>query len=133
MRILLDTHVWIWSQESPEQLGPDAQSTVADEANALFVSTTSSLEISRLVWGGRLTLAGRLEAWISESLNALLAETIPLTHEIAITAYNLPGEFHRDPADRMLAATAIVHDLTFMTADERILSYPHLLSLDARS
>ena len=133
MRILLDTHVWIWSQESPEQLGPNARSTVADEANALFVSTTSSLEISRLVWGGRLTLAGRLEAWISESLNALLAETIPLTHEIAIAAYNLPGEFHRDPADRMLAATAIVHDLTFMTADERILAYPHLLSLDARS
>ena len=61
MRILLDTHVWLWSQESPEQLGSEARSTVADEANALFVSTTSSLEIARLVWGGRLTLAGRLE------------------------------------------------------------------------
>ena len=132
MRILLDTHVWIWSQESPEQLGPDARDTVADEANALLVSTASSLEIARLVWGGRLTLAGRLETWISESLNALLAETVPLTHEVAIAAYNLPGEFHRDPADRMLVATAVVYDLTFMTADERILAYPHLLSLDAR-
>ena len=132
MRILLDTHIWIWSQESPEELGPDARNTVADEANALLVSTASSLEIARLVWGGRLTLAGRLETWISESLDALLAETVPLTHEIAIAAYNLPGEFHRDPADRMLVATAVVHDLTFMTADERILAYPHLLSLDAR-
>lgn len=133
MKILLDTHVWIWSQESPEQLGPDARSTLADETNALRVSTVSSLEIARLVWGDRLTLAGRLETWISESLNALLAETVPLTHEIAIAAYNLPGEFHRDPADRMLVATAVVHDLTFMTADERILAYPHLLALDARS
>ena len=132
MKILLDTHVWIWSQESPEQLGPDARSTVADESNALCISTVSSLEIARLVWGDRLTLAGRLEAWISESLNALLAETVPLTHEIAVAAYNLPGEFHRDPADRMLVATAIVHDLTVMTADERILAYPHRLSLDAR-
>lgn len=132
MRILLDTHVWIWSQESPEELGSDARNTVADEANALFVSTTSSLEIARLVWGGRLTLAGQLETWISESLDALLAETVPLTHEIAIAAYNLPGEFHRDPADRMLVATAIVHDLAFMTADERILAYSHILSLDAR-
>ena len=48
MKILLDTHVWIWSQESPEQLGPDARDTVADEANALLVSTASSLEIARL-------------------------------------------------------------------------------------
>lgn len=133
MKILLDTHVWIWSQESPEQLGPDARSTLADETNALRVSTVSSLEIARLVWGDRLTLAGRLETWISESLNALLAETVPLTHEIAIAAYNLPGELHRDPADRMLVATAVVHDLTFMTADGRILAYPHLLALDARS
>lgn len=85
------------------------------------------------MWGDRLTLTGRLETWISESLNALLAETVPLTHEIAIAAYNLPGKFHRDPADRMLVATAVVHDLTFMTADERILAYPHLVSLDARS
>ena len=99
MRILLDTHVWIWSQESPEQPGPDARSTVADEANALLVSTASSLEIARLVGGDRLTLAGRLETWISESLNALLAETVPLTHEIAVAAYNLPGKFHRDPVD----------------------------------
>ena len=132
MKILLDTHVWVWSQESPKQLGPTAQSAVADEDNALFVSPVSSLEIARLVRGGRLTLAGRLQTWVTESLHALLADTVPLTHEIAITAYGLPGEFHRDPADRMLVATAMVHDLTLVTADERILAYPHVLSLDAR-
>ena len=132
MKILLDTHVWVWSQESPKQLGPTAQSAVADEDNALFVSPVSSLEIARLVRGGRLTLAGRLQTWVTESLCALLADTVPLTHEIAITAYDLPGKFHRDPADRMLVATAMVHDLTLVTADERILAYPHVLSLDAR-
>jgi PIN domain nuclease of toxin-antitoxin system len=132
VKILLDTHVWIWSQEAPELLGPTARATVADEGNALFVSPVSSLEISRLAWGGRLTLAGRLQTWIAESLDALLAESIPLTHEIAMAAYDLRGEFHRDPADRTLVATAVVHDLTLMTADERILAYPHLLSLDAR-
>ncbi len=132
MKVLLDTHVWIWSQESPELLGPTARSAVAAEDNALFISPVSSLEIARLAWGGRLTLAGRLQTWVSESLSALLADTIPLTHEIAITAYDLPGEFHRDPADRMLVATAMVHDLTLMTADERILAYSHVLSLNAR-
>ena len=132
MNILLDTHVWIWSQEAPDLLGPGAHSAIADEDNALFVSPVSSLEISRLATGGRLTLAGRLQTWVSESLTALLAGTLSLTHEIAIAAYELPGDFHQDPADRMLVATARVHDLTFITADERILNYPHLMSFDAR-
>ena len=133
MKILLDTHVWIWSQESPEKLGSSAHNAIADEDNGLFVSPISSLEIARLAWGGRLTLAGRLQTWVSESINALLADTVPLTHDIAMAAYDLPGEFHRDPADRMLTATAVVHDLTLMSADERILAYPHLLSFDART
>jgi len=133
VKILLDTHVWIWSQESPEKLGSKACNKVSDEDNELFVSPISSLEIARLAWAGRLTLAGRLQTWVSESMQALLAVTVPLTQEIAITAYDLPGDFHRDPADRMLVATAVVHDLTLVTADERVLAYPHLMSLDARS
>ena len=133
MRILLDTHVWLWSQQSQEQFGPEARNMILDEDNALFVSSISSLEIARLVWRERLTLAGQLRTWISETLNKLKAETIPVTHEIALAAYELPGEFHRDPADRILVATALVHNLTLMTADNRILEYPHLLSRDVRA
>ena len=62
-----------------------------------------------------------------------MERVIPVTHEIALAAYDLPGEFHRDPADRILVATAVVHDLTLMTADDRILAYPYLLSSDARA
>ncbi len=131
MNILLDTHVWIWSQEAPERFGPQTRNIIVSEDNTLFVSSISSLEIARLTWAGRLTLAGRLQTWIFEALQALHAETVPLTHEIALAAYELPGEFHRDPADRMLVATAVVHSLTFLTADDRILAYPHLLSYDA--
>ena len=132
MRILLDTHVWLWSQEAQEQFGPEARSMILDENNELFISSISSLEIARLVWGGRLTLAGQLRIWVAETLQALRAETIPVTHEIALSVYELPGEFHRDPADRILAATAMVHDLTLMTADDRILAYPHILSCNVR-
>ena len=106
---------------------------ILNEDNALFVSSISSLEIARLVWRERLTLAGQLRTWISETLNKLKAETIPVTHEIALAAYELPGEFHRDPADRILVATAVVHNLTLMTADNRILEYPHLLSCNVRA
>jgi len=51
---------------------------------------------------------------------------------VSVLAYELPGDFHRDPADRMLVAAAMAHDLLFLTADDRILSYPHVRSLDAR-
>lgn len=132
MKLLLDTHALIWSQESPELLGEVAHSAVADAGTELYVSPVSSLEIARLAWGGRLTLAGRTETWIGEAMAALLAETVELSHAIAAGAYELPGEFHRDPADRMLVAAARVHDLTVLTADDRILAYPHVLTMDAR-
>ena len=132
MNFLLDTHVWIWTQESPETLGPRTRRAFAAEESRLLVSPVSSLELAQLAWAGRLTLAGRLQTWISESLQELLAETVPLSHEIAAGAYDLPGEFHRDPADRILVATARVHDLTVATADSRILAYPHVMARDAR-
>jgi PIN domain nuclease of toxin-antitoxin system len=131
--MLLDTHVWVWSQESPEQLGPAARRSLTEPAALVHVSSISSLEIARLVRGERLRLAGRLQTWVSESLAALRADTVPLTHEVAVDGYELPGEFHRDPADRILVATARLYDLALMTADERILSYPHVLTVDARA
>ncbi|MCY4154837.1 MAG: type II toxin-antitoxin system VapC family toxin [Gammaproteobacteria bacterium] len=131
MRILLDTHVWLWTQEAQERLGSKSKDMLLNEDNTLFISSISSLEIARLAWGGRLTLAGKLRTWVPEALQALHAETILITHEIALAAYELPGEFHRDTADRILVATAVVHDLILMTADNRILAYPHLLSYDA--
>ena len=97
------------------------------------ISPVSTLEVARLAWGGRVSLTGRVETWAEAALKALRAETAPLTHEIAAEAYRLPGEFHRDPADRMLVATARILDLTFVTAHEHVLAYPHVLTLDARA
>lgn len=132
MRLLLDTHVWIWSQESPESLGDAARELLAEKDTEVFISPVSSLEVARLEWAGRLSMAGRTKTWVENAMQALLAETAALTHEICVESYELPGEFHRDPVDRMLVATARVLDLTFLTADERILSYPHALTLNAR-
>ncbi len=132
MRILLDTHVWLWSQEAPDEFGTTARKKILNEENQLFVSSISSLEIARLAWVKRLTLTMQLSSWIAETLNGLKAETLPITNEIALAAYQLPGEFHRDPADRILVATAVVHQLTVITADCRILEYPHVLSCNVR-
>jgi PIN domain nuclease of toxin-antitoxin system len=67
-----------------------------------------------------------------KALKNLMVETVPFTHEIAEAAYRLQEPFHKDPADRILVATAALENLTLMTADERILKYKHLHTLNAR-
>ena len=132
MRLLLDTHVWIWSQECPEKLGPKAVASLTDSETTLQVSTISTLEIARLVAMGFIDLEGPLRKWIDDTLDALRCATIEVSHGIAVGAYTLPGEFHKDPADRILVATALLYDLVLLTADEKIIAYPHVRSQDAR-
>lgn len=130
--LLLDTHVWIWSQEAPEKLGPIVRRRLLSPTETLSVSTISTLEIARLIDGGLLVLSGDLMAWAKQSLEFLQARTIDLSHDIAIGAYTLPSGFHKDPADRILVATAKLLSLELVTADERILAYPHVRCVDAR-
>ena len=132
MKLLLDTHVWVWSQDRSSGLGSAAAKLLVDDSSSLYVSTVSSLEIARLAWGDRLTLDIPVGDWIEQSIDSLLADTLTMTHAVAIRAYSLPDDFHRDPADRILAASAIIHDLTPVTADEHLLAYPHIAAVDAR-
>ena len=132
MTFLLDTHVWIWSQEAPDKLGPRTTRLITDLRNALYVSTASTLEIARLLKDGTIELSGSISSWVAETLEALSCGTIEISHPIAIGAYSLPGGFHKDPADRLLVATARIHEMTLVTMDERILQYAHVRSQDAR-
>ena len=132
MSLLLDTHVWIWSQECPEKLGPKAAARLTDPDVSLHVSTISTLEIARLVATDAIELDGSLRSWIQETLGALRCSTLEISHEVAIGAYSLQGEFHKDPADRILVSTAQLLDLTLLTADEKILSYSEVKTQDAR-
>lgn len=132
MSFLLDTHVWIWTQEQPEAIGTKARSLLETTSDDVCVSAVSSLEIARLVSGGLLELKGSLDRWVRAAVDSIEARSIGLDHRIAIEAYKLPGRFHKDPADRMLVATARVNGLTLVTADERILAYRAVRTLDAR-
>jgi PIN domain nuclease of toxin-antitoxin system len=131
VRYLLDTHVWIWSQESPERLGRRTRHELSDLNQERFVSTICTLEIARLMQLGLLRLKHPLTEWRNLSLANLQALTIGLTHEIAAEAYALPGNFHKDPIDRVIVATARVERLTLITADDLILRYPHVKTLRA--
>ena len=132
MKLLLDTHIWIWSQECPERLNQKSQRELADIAQDRFVSAISTFEIARLIHLGLLRLKHRFAEWRRASLAELNASTIDVTHEIAWEAYNLPGTFHNDPADRVLVATARIANLTLITADDLILRYPHVRTVSAK-
>lgn len=133
MNLLLDTHVWIWSQEQPEQLGATVVRDLTKMDTRLYVSPVSTLEIARLVAAGRIALTGSVGAWVADTTGSLRCTTIEISHQVAAAAYELPGDFHKDPADRLLVATARVHHLTLLTADERILAYCHVEARDART
>lgn len=132
MSFLLDTHVWIWTQEQPDAIGSKARTLIETTSDELCVCAVSSLEIARLVSGGLLELKGSLDRWVRTALDSVEARSIDIDHRIAIEAYKLPGRFHKDPADRMLVATARINGLTLVTADERILAYRAVRTLDAR-
>ncbi|MDE0837928.1 MAG: type II toxin-antitoxin system VapC family toxin [Kiritimatiellae bacterium] len=130
--MLLDTHVWVWSQVAPERIGTKAMRVLSTTDQQLHVSTISSLEIARLIHVGLLDLDGTLNKWVKDSLEALQCGTVEMSHAVAYGAYQLPSGFHKDPADRILVATAREHQLTLVTADERILAYKAVKTIDAR-
>jgi PIN domain nuclease of toxin-antitoxin system len=132
LKLLLDTHVWIWSQNDPARLGPQAQRLLTAAAHENHICTVSTLELARLVAGGVVDLSMTLQDWVERAVHALDARTVEISHAITIEAYALPGSFHKDPADRLLVAAARCHALTLLTADERILGYSHVRSRDAR-
>ena len=131
MNYLLDTHVLIWLQGAPEKLGATTTETIFKEANQIYVCTMTSLEIARLVWGGRLTFTMPVSKWIEKACEYSDAQSVALSHKIAVESYLLPEPFHRDPVDRAIVATARCHGLTLLTADQRILAYSHVDSQDA--
>ncbi len=132
MKVLLDTHVWIWAAEDSESLGVQCRQILLHPATERWVSPVSSLEIARLVARGEITLACPLSEWMNRSMRALKLQTIDLDHATALEAYALPGDFHADPVDRQLVATARVHGLQLLTANTRILAYRRVQSLSAR-
>lgn len=120
MRLLLDTHIWLWSLLAPEHLSRPVARALENRANELWLSAISTWELVALVERKRLTLDDPVDIWVAEAMRRAPLREAPLTHEVALAsrAIALP---HRDPADRLIAATARVLGLTLVTADERIL------------
>jgi PIN domain nuclease of toxin-antitoxin system len=124
--ILLDTHAAIWLGDSDASLGEQSRTTAlaARNENRLAISPISFWEIALLAVKNRLALRASPAALRMDLLSTGVIE-LPLTGEIAVLAAEL--NLHGDPADRFIAATAIVHEATLMTADKRLLNWRHSL------
>jgi len=129
LRLLLDTHIWLWSLQDPNRLGKRAHEELRNPENELWLSPISTWEALTLQEKGRISLPADLNAWAARA-SAKFREA-PLTHEIAAVARRLPLP-QRDPADRFLAATAHVLGLTLVTADANLLGLGEISTLANR-
>jgi PIN domain nuclease of toxin-antitoxin system len=129
LKLLLDTHIWIWGVLEPERLRPRIQKELNDPDNERWLSPISTWEVLTLTAKKRLQLQRDTAEWIRQS-TAPFREA-PLTHEIALAARQLPFA-HQDPADRFLAATAKVLGLTLVTADVNLLGLGDIATLANR-
>lgn len=130
MKLLLDTHIWLWTLKEPGRLSRRVQRELQDSSNELWLSPVSVWEALLLHKKGRIRLHQNIREWMFDATEHF--REAPLTNEIVVAAYELPFS-HQDPADRFLAATAQVVGLTLVTADERLLGLGNIGTLGNRS
>jgi PIN domain nuclease of toxin-antitoxin system len=123
MKLLLDTHIFIWWADQPEKLSPTALSALEDEANELLLSVASVWEMQIKIQLGKLKLSLPLKELIKsqQETNELTLLPVALTHVLALDALPL---HHKDPFDRLLIAQSTEEDLTLVTADSQLSAYP---------
>lgn len=110
MKLLLDTHIWLWYALGDPQLSENLQSTIASDTTELWLSPISTWEVLLLAEKGRISLQLDTVAWIDQSLKSLAIREAPLNHQIAILSRQIELP-HQDPADRFIAATALHYQL----------------------
>ncbi len=128
MRFLLDTCAVLWLAGDGASLD---ESTIAElelSHNELFVSAITSAELACLVHNNKIDLPVHWRRWFRDAIEKNGWVVLPVDLENIEEAYSLPGEFHPDPADRVLVAAARLNKLTLVTGDQKILDYPHVQS-----
>lgn len=131
--IVLDTHTLIWWVNGDSQLSLNAKAAIEheqqNESGIILVSSISAWEIALLVGRDRLTLGMNLDDWL-ETVNEIEGvRFVSVDNAVGVESTRLPGDFHKDPADRMITALARHFNVPLVTADERIRAYKHVRSI----
>ena len=127
--IILDTHIWFYYiNNGVEALSENIQKAIADN-EILGISIISCWEIAMLVARERIKLSIDVQDWIITALSYKGFKLIDLTPEIAILSTRLPGEIHKDPADRMIVSSCIKHKAPLCTYDQKIIDWGHVRTI----
>lgn len=127
--IVLDTHALLWWASESSELSERARQRIEAglaEGEPVLVSAISFWEIAMLVARGRLALTMEPAAWLEVVENQGKIDVVPLSARLAMQSVTLPGDFHKDPADRMIVALARASGAVLISADEKIQRYPHV-------
>jgi PIN domain nuclease of toxin-antitoxin system len=125
--IVLDTHVWVWwVNGSPELSQGKRQILASAQADGLGICAISCWEVAKLVEKGRLVLALPVGQWNDQALAYPGIFLLPLDPKIAVASTQLPSQFHNDPADQIITATAREMDCPLATDDGKMLAYAHV-------
>lgn len=130
--IVLDTHTLLWwVSGDKEQLSRAATQAIEAELNGgqIRVSSISAWELAMLVAKGRIALSMDIAEWLSVVKQIEAVSFVPVDNDIAVKSVELPGTFHKDPADRIIVATARKLAAPLVTADDKIRDYPHVRAL----
>lgn len=128
MKLLLDTHIWLWYLLKNPKLSTNLQNAIADPSNELWLSPISIWEAIILAEKNRISLQPDINTWIDLALKNLGTLEAPLNHDIAILSRQIELP-HQDPADRFIAATAIYYDLHLATVDTNLVGLSWLRTL----
>lgn len=129
--IVLDTHTLIWWVSGDPLLSERARNAIEREQpdGDIIVSSISAWEIAMLVKGGKLVLSMDVGSWLSTVAQIDAVRFLPVDVEIATKSVDLPGDFHKDPADRMIVATARKLAVPLVTRDDKIRAYAHVKTI----
>lgn len=129
MNILLDTCAIIWTISDPSQLTEKAKEILIAEDSDIVVSAISCAEIACAAEKNCIHLTMHWKKWFRYYINFNGWNCLDISLKIIDEAFSLPGDFHKDPADRILVATARLYSLYIITSDKKILDYPHVNSI----
>jgi PIN domain nuclease of toxin-antitoxin system len=127
--VVLDTHALLWWASSQHaELSRRAKKAISSamESEGILVSSISAWEIAALTARGRISLSMDAANWLKTLMEVPGIRFVPVDNRIALGAVNLPGDFHRDPADRFIVATAREYAVPLVSKDRKILDYPHV-------
>lgn len=128
--IILDTHTWWWAVSEPEKLSPKAMSIVQETPpGKRGISAISIWEFAMMATRGRIELIGSPKQWLELALSKTGIQVLHIKPDIALDACTLPGDFHKDPCDRIIVATARCNNCALLTADQKILSYRNVSAI----